>query len=343
MSRNRGEKLQQKSSPQCGAEGTGWGKALCWLPFLTGHYETWDQLLASQRGPLLLSLCSPLLKCHWGLWARTWLGTLCQKTLLQHHLSHFQLAPPHARRSPSWGCWGSYCERCTCCWRQRGVCGSARTSARSWRRRARWARTARTPRSGSTHLALSFLGWESSRGCVEPERKATRPQGGPTLTRSVSFGSGGRWSAASQWPTSWSCSLTGCPSSGAKPWRCRCWWKTCGGCVGWSPSGGARTTWSPGSSLWGCRAETGVGPQLGTCLPLTPCDPGPCALTLDERWIIRMRSFFKPGHHGKIGLSSTTVDRAAAGKQLSRGTWMFLLSVQNRKKGLHLRYLAYTP
>lgn len=269
----------------------GGGKALCWFCFLAG-YDDWVQLSASQVGPLLFNPCSRQIKCHWSLWAQTRLGTPFQKNLLQLPLSHFQLVRPHARRSPSSGCWGSCCERCTCCWRQRGACGTARTSARSWRRTVRSARTERRPRSGSTHLTLSFLGWESLRGCVVPGRKATWLLGGPTLSRSVSSESGGRWSAASPLPTSWSQSLSGCPSSGAKPWRCRCWWRTCGGCVGWSPPGGARRTWTPGSSLWGLQAETGVGSQLGTCLPLTPCDPGPCALTWEERWTIRLRWFF---------------------------------------------------
>lgn len=239
---------------------------------------SWVQLPASLGARLLSNLCSLQIKCHWSLCVQRRSGTPFQKDPLRRLLSRFQLVPPHAHKSPSSGCWGSCCVRCTCCWQQREACATARTSARSWRRTARTARTEKRPRSGSTHPMPSFPGWESLSGCVDPERKGTWQQGGPTLIRSRSADSGGQWSAASQWPTSWSRSLNGCPSSGAKPWRCRCWWRTCGGFAGWSLSGGARAT-TPGWPLGGWRAETGVGSQLGTCPPLTPCDPGPCALT----------------------------------------------------------------
>lgn len=56
---------------------------------------------------------------------------------------------------------------------------------------------------------------------------------------------------------------------------------------------------------------------------------------------------FDTGHQVKIRLQHVGFQLqlygAAAGRQLSRCMSMFLLSTQKRKKGLHLRYLVYTP
>ncbi len=254
------------------------------LPVPLPRYDEWVQLPVSKGPSLLFNFCSPQIKCHWSLWAEGESGPWVQTDFLQCLRIRSQPAPPHAHRLLSLGCWGSGCVRCTCCWQQRAACGSARTLTRSLKRTVKSARTEKRPRSGSTHLLPSYHGRGRSRGCVVPSARRVKRQGGLTLTRSEFSGSEGQWIEASQWPTSWSWSLSGCLSSGEGPWRCRCWLRTCGGCAGWSLSGGARRTPTLGTCLWGWRAETVGGSQPGTSPRQTPCDPGPCALTWGEMW-----------------------------------------------------------